>query len=119
MAKKKPHKYTKLLQFDSKTRERITERDHRVCIFCEMGYSTEGATWMELNTPDIMHFIPKSSLGLGIEQNGALGCRYHHGILDNGNRGMRHEMLERFEAYLRSIYADWSKEELVYKKYDF
>lgn len=119
MAKKKPHKYTRSLQFDRKTKEKIYFRDHGCCIFCEMGYETEKATYLDLEVKDVMHFIPKSQLGLGIEKNGAIGCRYHHGILDNGNRGMRQEMLERFEAYLRSIYADWSKEELVYKKYDF
>ena len=68
---------------------------------------------------DIMHFVPKSQMGLGIEENGALGCRYHHSQLDNGKDGLRKEMLGRFEAYLRGIYPDWNKEKLVYKKYDF
>ena len=36
-----------------------------------------------------MHIVNKSQGGLGIEQNGVLGCRYHHGLLDNGNKGLR------------------------------
>ena len=118
---KKPHKYTKKLQFDIKTRERIIERDGG-CIFCMMGYPTKDATWLEFAIKDIMHFVPKSQMGLGVEQNGALGCRYHHSKLENGNGKdgfSRKEMLERFESYLRSIYPDWNKEDLVYKKYDF
>ena len=119
MGSKKPHKYTRLLQFDKKTQESIYIRDNGACIFCAMGYDTMKATWLDLEVKDVMNFIPKSSLGLGIEQNGAIGCRYHHSILDNGNKGMRTEMLERFEAYLKRIYPDWNKEQLIYKKYDF
>lgn len=119
MAKKKPHKYTKKLQFDKKTQEKIYYRDHGECIFCSMGYYTDCSSGLLLRIKDIMHYIPKSSLGLGIEQNGALGCRYHHGLLDNGNKGRRKEMLEKFAGYLKSIYPDWNEAELVYKKYDF
>ena len=35
---KKPHKYTRKLQFDKKTQEKIIQRDGQ-CIFCKMGYS--------------------------------------------------------------------------------
>lgn len=116
---KRPHKYTRKLQFPKKTRERIYQRDNGQCIFCMMGISKGRAEWLDLEAKDIMHFVPKSSLGLGVEQNGAIGCRYHHTLLDNGNKGMREEMLQKFEGYLRSRYPDWDKEKLVYKKYDF
>ena len=78
---KRPHKYTRKLQFPKKTVEKICYRDHGECIFCSMGYYTECSSEMLLEIKDIMHYIPKSSMGLGIEQNGALGCRYHHGML--------------------------------------
>ena len=116
---KRPHRYTAKLQFSQEAREKIGSRDNGRCIFCSMGYPAEGATWLDLEVKDIMHFLPKSSLGLGIEQNGAVGCRFHHMMLDNGSRGARKEMLGKFEAYLRGIYPDWSREKLVYKKYDF
>lgn len=119
MAKKRPHKYTRKLQFDTKTRKRIIERDHGNCIFCAMGYPAAGAEWLDLEVKDIMHFVPKSQLGLGVEENGAVGCRFHHQMLDNGNAGKRQEMLGWFERYLRSRYPDWNRAQLIYRKYDF
>lgn len=116
---KKPHKYTRKLQFDTKTRKRIIARDRGECLFCSMNYHMECTSGMLLEIKDIMHFVPKSQMGLGIEQNGAVGCRYHHNLLDNGNKGLRQEMLEMFEEYLKFLYHDWSKGKLVYKKYDF
>lgn len=115
----KTHKATRKLQFTKKTQEKIYYRDNGECIFCAMGYYTDCRSGMLLQIKDIMHYIPKSSMGMGIEQNGALGCRYHHDLLDNGNRGRREDMLQRFEAYLKSIYPDWKKEDLIYRKYNF
>lgn len=116
---RKPHKYTRKLQFDTRTRNRIRERDFGTCIFCQMEYQNTCTDALALEIKDIMHFIPKSQLGLGIEQNGAVGCRYHHNMLDNGNQGVRKDMLARFESYLKRFYPDWNKEKLVYKKYNF
>lgn len=112
-------KYTKLLQFDKKTREAIFERDNYTCIFCKIGYHIQGKnlSLLEFNVFDPMHFIPKSSLGLGVVENGACGCRYHHSLLDNGNKGLREEMLSIFEDYLKSIYPYWEKEKLIYRKW--
>lgn len=111
--------YTKLLQFDKKTREMICNRDNYNCLFCSVGYHTVGKNLssIEFNVFDIMHFIPKSKLGLGIEQNGVFGCRYHHHLLDNGNKGLRKEMLSIMEEYLKTRYESWNKEDLVYKKW--
>lgn len=111
--------YTKLLQFDKKTMKEIFERDNYSCLFCKQGYHLVGKNLsdLEFNIFDIMHFIPKSSLGLGIAQNGVLGCRYHHHLLDNGNKGSRKVMLAMMETYLKSIYPNWNKEELIYRKW--
>ncbi len=111
-------KYTKLLKFDKETTERIFERD-RECIFCRIGYHMECSSTMLYDIKDIMHYIPKSSLGLGIEENGAVGCRYHHGLMDNGNRGLRQEMLGMMREHLMSHYPEWNEERLVYRKYNF
>ncbi len=108
---------TKQHQFSTKTRKKIRERDNNACIFCTMGYPAKGATWIDLQPTDIMHCIPKSQGGLGIEQNGAVGCRYHHSLMDNGNKGLRPDMLMRFENYLRNIYPGWNKKDLIYDKY--
>ena len=82
---KKNQKY----QFNKKIREEIWERDEGACIFCRMGYHMECKDGMLYEIKDIMHYVPKSRGGLGIPRNGAVGCRYHHGLLDNGNRGAK------------------------------
>lgn len=68
---------------------------------------------------EIMHYIPRSQGGLGIPQNGALGCKSHHMMLDNGNKGRREEMLEVFREHLKRFYKDWDEKELVYSKWNF
>ena len=106
-------------EFSQKTRKIIAERDGDACIFCQMGYRMEKATITGLSLKSIMHYVPRSANGLGIEQNGAVGCQYHHEMLDNGNGGYREEMLELFKEYLKSFYDDWDKSELVYDKWAF
>lgn len=112
--------YTKLLQFDKATREQIFERDNYSCLFCNIGYHVKGQNRSELefNIFDVMHFIPKSKMGLGIPQNGVTGCRYHHHLLDNGNKGLRAEMLLIMEEYLKEHHLDWDKDKLVYRKWN-
>lgn len=65
-----------------------------------------------------MHFIPRSQGGLGIPENGAVGCIYHHMLLDNG-RDTRQEMQELFRAYLVVHYENWNERKLVYDKWSF
>ena len=79
----------------------------------------EGAGWYALTMRSIMHFIPRSAGGLGIPENGAVGCQWHHEMMDNGNSGRREEMLQIFEDHLRHSYPDWDRRKLVYKKWDF
>lgn len=112
-------KYTKLLQFSKETREAIYKRDNYSCLFCRLGYHIVGKNLssIEFNIFDAMHFINKSQMGLGIEENGVCGCRYHHSLLDNGNKGLRKEMLSIMEEYLKSKYPDWNKDDLIYRKW--
>ena len=112
-------KYTKYLEFSQKERTAIRERDNYRCIFCQIGYKMPPAAVPEMDITDIMHYIPRSSLGLSIRQNGAVGCQYHHEMLDNGNTGRRGEMLELFREYLMQQYPDWNEQEIVYSKWNF
>ena len=66
---------------------------------------------------DIMHIVNKSQGGLGIEENGVLGCRYHHNRLDNGNQGLREQMQEFIESYMKDLYSDWDRSKLVFDKW--
>lgn len=110
-------KRTRRLQFSTKEKKKVYERDNGQCIFCGMHYHMECTYTMLYDIKDVMHYINKSAGGLGIEQNGVLGCRYHHNLLDNGNKGLRIEMLAIMETYLRQQYKDWNKESLIYRKY--
>lgn len=65
----------------------------------------------------IMHVVPRSQMGLGIEQNGVMGCIGHHGLMDNGNRGLRGEMQAMLEDYMQDMYPGWSREAVTYSKY--
>ncbi len=109
-------KYTRKLEFNTKTRSIIRARDGG-CIFCQMGYHMEGALPLDLEVKSIMHYIPRSKLGLGIEQNGAVGCQWHHDMLDNGNKGRRAEMLGLFREYLMELYPEWDETLLVHSKW--
>lgn len=109
-------KRSKACEFNKKARDEIIIRDRGECIFCKIGYMDEGLTPFEKQINGIMHYIPRSQGGLGIPENGALGCNYHHNMLDNGNKGNRQEMLNILKNYLTSIYPDWNEEKLIYKK---
>lgn len=116
MAKKKS-KQAKAREFGPKARKEIYYRDCASCIFCRAGYHMDGGTWLAKEIKGVMHYIPRSQGGLGIPQNGAVGCQYHHEMMDNGNRGCREEMRGIFRRYLEKHYPEWSEEELVYSKW--
>ena len=106
------HERTKALQFSPETRAKIVERDGG-CIFCNILFRMESNP---STATDIMHIVPRSQGGLGIEQNGVLGCRWHHHMLDNGNDGARPYMLQYCEKYMTRLYPGWNKADLVYRK---
>lgn len=112
-------KQAKSHEFTEKQRKAIYERDNGECIFCSIEYRMEGASWQDLQIDGIMHYISRKQGGLGIEQNGALGCHWHHRMLDNGKDGNREEMLEIFREYLQSHYRDWDESKLTYNKWGF
>lgn len=103
-------------EFNAKTRKKIIERDHGMCIFCQMNYEMEEATWLDLQLDGIMHYVPRSHQGLGIEKNGALGCHWHHHMLDNDHKGRGKTMKKMFKAYLEGIYPDWNEDDLTNPK---
>ena len=114
---KKKSKQAQAREFSPKAREEIYYRDKATCIFCKASYRMEKATWLGREILSVMHYIPRSKNGLGIPENGALGCQYHHNMLDNGNEGAREEMMGMFREYLKSCYPEWSEEKLVHHKW--
>ena len=111
--------YTKLLQFDKETIRKIQIRDDYTCLFCKLGYHMEkyNPNSLDFIIHDIMHYVPKSKMGLGIEENGVEGCRFHHSLLDNGNKGLRKEMLGLMKEHLQSLYTNWNERDLKYSKW--
>lgn len=94
-------KRTKATSIAPDVRKIVIERD-KWCIFCGRSGT------------DCMHFIPRSSAGLGIEQNLALGCRTCHMMLDQSTH--RKEMLKHFERHLQKHYGAMDRKDLIYHK---
>ena len=106
-------KRSRACDFSAKERTLIKDSDYR-CIFCRKGYRMGGANTFNTSIMEIMHYIPRSQGGLGIARNAALGCKYHHMMMDESEH--RAEMRGILRDYLRSMYQDWKEEDLVYHK---
>ena len=84
-------------------KKRVWERDEQRCIICGNHQAMPNA-----------HFIPRSKGGLGIEQNIVTLCAECHSMYDQSSR--REIYKNYIRNYLKSKYADWSEENLIYKK---
>jgi len=107
---------TKALQFDKKTREAIARRDGMMCFFCRMGYEMPEKSNCLGMIFDTMHIVGKAQGGMGVMENGVLGCRYHHNLLDASLN--RKEMMTMIDDYMKELYPDWNRRDLVYSKQD-
>ena len=96
-------KRTLKTDISNNVRQKVKLRD-QWCIFCGRSGT------------DTMHYVPRSSGGLGIEQNLALGCRQCHMMLDQSTH--RKEMLKHFERHLQKHYGEFDRKDLIYKKYE-
>lgn len=107
---------TKKLQFSARARKEIYQRDGRSCLFCRLSYRMpEGDTYGN-HIFETMHIVSRAHGGLGIAENGIIGCKYHHNMLDSGPHETREEMQELIGAYMRGKYPGWSREKLEYRK---
>lgn len=110
-------KLARKLEFTAKARKAIHRRDEETCVFCQMGYEMpEDLSYCRTGL-QIMHIVPRSQLGMGVEQNGVLGCVWHHNMLDADNKGRRREMLEILEGRMRGYYPGWTRESVTFRKY--
>lgn len=107
------NKRTNACDISASVRKIINQRDCG-CIFCLAMYELPQGYYPELYRMEIMHFVSRSSGGLGIPQNLAKGCIYHHRMLDQSSQ--RQEMKLIFETYLRNHYPDWEESRLYYTR---
>lgn len=99
------HRSTKACDIPMSVKKRVWDRDGGRCVIC-------GTTQM---TAPNAHFIPRSQLGLGIEQNIVTLCMPCHVDFDNSPK--RDHYREIIRRYLKMRYPDWDERNLVYKKY--
>ena len=109
-------KLTRHLEFTAKARKAIHKRDNETCVFCAAGYEPPEDPAYCRTALQIMHIVPRSQLGMGVQQNGVLGCVWHHQMMDNGNLDNRKEMIKMLEERMRRMYPGWSRESVTYRK---
>lgn len=98
------HKSTKACSIPKTVKNRVWERDHHRCIVCGDYRAFPEA-----------HYIPRSHLGLGIEENIVTLCRKCHDKYDKTDA--RKWIGAIIRDYLMNQYDDWDESKLVYKKY--
>jgi len=104
----------KALQFSPDTIQTLLNRD-RGCFFCKMGIHMDKVPNGSRAILDPMHIVNKSQGGMGVIQNGLIGCRGHHFLMDNG--GYDKEMRKMAEDYLKILYPGWTRESVTYSKW--
>lgn len=97
-------KRAKACDISQKVKQRVWERDGERCIICGSHYAMPNS-----------HFIRRSQGGLGIEENIVTMCQQCHREYDQGSN--RRAIEAQTEKYLKSIYPDWDREKLIYKKW--
>lgn len=95
-------KTTKFTAISKSVKEAVRERDRGRCIIC--GKPGE---------PNA-HFIPRSQMGKGVEENVVTLCYRCHADFDQSIR--RKAYAREIERYLKSIYPGWNAESLTYRK---
>lgn len=100
------------LKIHTNTYNTVFERDNGECVLCQILGKHKGRIIAEQKVLPIIldchHFIPRSKLGMGIEQNLLMLCTFHHKEYTFYK--------EKIRKYLKSKYRGWKEEDLVFKK---
>ena len=98
-------KRAKACDISKKVKDIVWERDNHRCIVCGSNQAMPNS-----------HFIRRSQGGLGIPENVVCMCRRCHMMYDQGSD---RKAIEAYtEKYLKNLYPDWSREKLIYKKWE-
>lgn len=95
------HRSTKATNISPAVKKKVFERDG-YCVWCGSPYGLPES-----------HYVPRSKLGLGIEENILTLCRECHRKFDGEDREKMQPILKE---YLMSKYPDWDESKLVYRK---
>ena len=104
------HKSTKATEIPMKVKKVVWERDNHCCIYCK---------WKGIdNYVDVYyansHYIKRSHLGKGIEQNVICACPTCHYKYDF--KDFDGKMKNYTREYLSRLYDGWNEDDLVYRK---
>lgn len=103
--KGKKHKSTKASEIPKKVKMTVWKRDDHRCIFCDTP-----VPWNMANS----HFIKRSHMGLGIEENIMTNCQSCHEEFEKESKdGWMHRKARR---HFREHYDDWDEKNLIYHK---
>ena len=98
------HNLTKATSIPGNVKSVVWRRDGCRCVICG-----------SINAGPHCHYIRRSQLGMGVEENIWTGCDECHRKFDSESTdGDMHQYIEN---YLKSWYPNWKKENLIYKKY--
>lgn len=98
-------KRAKACDISKKVKDIVWERDNHRCIICGSNQAMPNS-----------HFIRRSQGGLGIPENIVCMCMRCHMMYDQGSD--RRAIEAYIEKYLKNLYPDWSREKLIYKKWE-
>jgi len=105
------NKRKQALKISAETYNKVYERDGN-CVLCKiLGEHPKVKLAKEKGLPVLYqchHFIPKSRLGMGIEENLVMLCYYHH--------AEEAKYRKELENYLKNKYENWNEEDLIFKK---
>ena len=98
-------KRAKACDIPKKVKDIVWERDNHQCIICRSNQAMPNS-----------HFIRRSQGGLGIPENVVTMCLRCHMMYDQGSD--RRAIEAYTERYLKNLYPNWSREKLIYKKWE-
>lgn len=98
------HRQTKATAIPDFVKEAVRIRDNDRCILC--------GSWNALPNA---HVVRRSQGGMGIEKNIVMLCPSCHREFDEGKSGK--DLYVQIVAYLKGFYPDWSKEDMVYRRW--
>lgn len=97
------HKMTKATSIPKSVKQTVYNRDGGRCIFC--GRSGD----------PVSHVVRRSLGGMGIEENIVTACSKCHKEFDEGKNSEK--MYCKAVSYLKGFYPNWSRENMIYKKW--